>query len=85
MKQLKDILFGVQIEAIQGSTAQAINAVQFDSRKVTTGDLFVAINGEQVDGHNYINKAIENGALAIVCQEKPQNSNTNQKKPFFVV
>ena len=78
MKQLKDILFGVQIEAIQGSTAQAINAVQFDSRKVTTGDLFVAINGEQVDGHNYINKAIENGALAIVCQEKPQNSNTNQ-------
>ena len=74
MKQLKDILFGVQIEAIQGSTAQTINAIQFDSRKVGEGDLFVAVKGEQADGHNFIEKAIAKGAAAIVCQEKPESS-----------
>ena len=74
MKQLKDILFGVQIEAIQGSTAQTINTIQFDSRQVGEGDLFVAVKGEQADGHNFIEKAIAKGAIAIVCQEKPENS-----------
>ncbi len=74
MKQLKDILFGVQIEAIQGSTAQTINAIQFDSRQVAEGDLFVAVKGEQADGHNFIEKAIAKGAAAIVCQEKPEGS-----------
>ena len=74
MKQLRDLLFGVQIEAIQGSTAQAINAIQFDSRKVNEGNLFVAVKGEQVDGHDFIEKAIAKGAAAIVCQEKPENS-----------
>ena len=74
MKQLKDILFGVQIEAIQGSTAQTINAIQFDSRQVDEGDLFVAVKGEQADGHNFIEKAIAKGAAAIVCQEKPESS-----------
>lgn len=74
MKQLKDILFGVQIEAIQGSTAQTINAIQFDSRQVGEGDLFVAVKGEQADGHNFIEKAIAKGAAAIVCQEKPKGS-----------
>ena len=74
MKQLKDILFGVQIEAIQGSTAQTIKAIQFDSRQVDEGDLFVAVKGEQADGHNFIEKAIAKGAAAIVCQEKPESS-----------
>jgi len=74
MKQLKDILFGVQIEAIQGSTAQTINTIQFDSRQVGEGDLFVAVKGEQADGHDFIEKAIAKGAAAIVCQEKPEGS-----------
>ena len=74
MKQLKDILFGVQIEAIQGSTAQTINTIQFDSRQVVEGDLFVAVKGEQADGHDFIEKAIAKGAAAIVCQEKPESS-----------
>ena len=74
MKQLKDMLFGVQIEAIQGSTAQTINTIQFDSRQVGEGDLFVAVKGEQADGHNFIEKAIAKGVAAIVCQEKPEGS-----------
>ena len=74
MKQLKDILFGVQIEAIQGSTAQTINTIQFDSRQVGEGDLFVAVKGKQADGHDFIEKAIAKGAAAIVCQEKPEGS-----------
>ena len=70
MKQLKDILFGVQIEAIRGSTSQSINAIKFDSREVETGDLFVAVKGDKADGHDFIEKAIANGALAIVYQNK---------------
>ena len=70
MKQLKDILFGVQIEAIRGSTSQSINAIKFDSREVETGDLFVAVKGDKADGHDFIEKAIAKGALAIVYQNK---------------
>jgi UDP-N-acetylmuramoyl-L-alanyl-D-glutamate--2,6-diaminopimelate ligase len=47
-----------------------ISGVQFDSRKVEQGDLFVAVKGTQVDGHQYIKSAIEQGAAAIVCQQE---------------
>ena len=53
MKQLKDLLFGVQIEAIQGNTSLKINALQFDSRKIQPGDLFVAVSGFELNGHEF--------------------------------
>ena len=71
MNQLKDILFGVRLEAIQGNTNVSISSVAFDSRKVQEGGLFVAIKGEVVDGHDYIEKAIALGSIAIVCEKKP--------------
>lgn len=71
MKQFNDILGKVDVLECIGSTAKEINAVQFDSRKVQTGDVFVAVRGTQVDGHKYITKAIELGAVAVVCQEVP--------------
>lgn len=49
-----------------------ISSIEFDSRKVTTGSLFVAICGTLTDGHKYIDKAIENGASVIVCEELPE-------------
>lgn len=73
MKQLKDLLFGVQIEATQGRTDVSIQAIAFDSRQVQQGDLFVAIIGDAVDGHAYIQKAIDKGAIAVVGEEKPQD------------
>jgi UDP-N-acetylmuramoyl-L-alanyl-D-glutamate--2,6-diaminopimelate ligase len=73
MSVLKDILYKVPINAVVGSTGLAINAIHFDSRHITNNDLFVAIRGTVVDGHDYIEKAIEKGATAIVCEVFPEN------------
>ena len=71
MKILRDILYGVTIEKIIGSTSIEVIAVAFDSRKIERGALFVAQKGVVVDGHDYIDLAIKKGAIAIVCEELP--------------
>ncbi|MBA7517666.1 UDP-N-acetylmuramoyl-L-alanyl-D-glutamate--2,6-diaminopimelate ligase [subsurface metagenome] len=48
-----------------------INKISFDSRKVQSNDLFVAVKGTQVDGHNYLSDAIDKGAIAIICENFP--------------
>jgi UDP-N-acetylmuramoyl-L-alanyl-D-glutamate--2,6-diaminopimelate ligase len=70
---LKDILYKVAIEAVKGSTEIAIGKMDFDSRKIEANDVFVAIRGSVSDGHDYIEKAIELGAIAIVCDTFPEN------------
>ncbi len=77
MKQLKDILYKVSIELVQGSTDISIEKIEFDSRKISNQDVFVAIKGSLSDGHQFIEKAIELGAVAIVCEELPQSLNQN--------
>lgn len=72
MMLLKDILYGVGLTAVSGSTNVMINSVQFDSRQVSMDDVFVAIRGLVSDGHEYIEKAINAGAKAIVCEELPE-------------
>lgn len=74
MIYLKDILYRVSLEAVVGNTTLAVNDIHFDSRKVGFNDVFVAVRGTQTDGHEYINKAVEQGALAIVCEEMPQQT-----------
>ncbi|MFK7001713.1 UDP-N-acetylmuramoyl-L-alanyl-D-glutamate--2,6-diaminopimelate ligase [Flavobacterium columnare] len=69
---LKDLLYKVAIEAVYGSTTVTVNQIQFDSRKIESDDVFVAIRGTLSDGHQYINKAISLGASVIVCEEYPQ-------------
>ena len=49
-----------------------VNAVHFDSRKVNMDDVFIAVRGTITDGHTYIEKAINSGAKAIVCEELPE-------------
>lgn len=73
MKNLKDILYKTSIEAIKGSTDLSINKIEFDSRKISSGDVFVAIKGTVADGHQYIDKCIAQGAVAIVCEVFPEN------------
>jgi len=73
LKYLKDILYKVAVEAVVGSTEVDILAVEFDSRKVILGALFVAQKGLIFDGHKFIDKAIDNGATIIVCEEFPKN------------
>ncbi len=71
MAQLKDILYKVTINAVFGSTSIDINTLQFDSRMIGEGDVFVAIKGVTVDGHQFIKGSIEKGAIAIVCEALP--------------
>mgnify|MGYP001814926956 CR=1 FL=1 len=72
MKQLKDLLFGVSLKAVSGSTAIEVSDLCFDSRKVTDRDVFIAIRGTQADGHGFIDKALDLGAVAIICEALPE-------------
>lgn len=73
MKILKDILYKVAIESVTGSTEIDIHKIDFDSRKIEANDVFVAIRGSLSDGHDYIEKAIQLGAIAIICDTLPAN------------
>ena len=75
MKLLSEILYKVRLEEVVGSTHMAISSVTFDSRKVKKDSLFIATKGTAVDGHLYIDKAIESGAIAIICETIPQQKN----------
>lgn len=70
---LKEIIYKVAIEAVKGSTDIAINKMEFDSRNIEANDVFVAIRGTISNGHDYIEKAISLGAVAIVCDTFPEN------------
>ena len=72
MMVLKDILYKVTINAVVGSTSITVNKIEFDSRQIKDNDVFVAISGTVTDGHNYIEKAIKDGATAIVCEQLPE-------------
>ena len=74
---MSDILYKVRITAISGATDVTVADVQLDSRKVTTGSLFIAVKGSAVDGHQYIAKAIALGAAAIVCETMPDAQQEN--------
>ncbi|WP_158729586.1 MULTISPECIES: UDP-N-acetylmuramoyl-L-alanyl-D-glutamate--2,6-diaminopimelate ligase [unclassified Flavobacterium] len=71
MKVLKDILYKVAIDSVTGLTDIPVNKIEFDSRKILNGDMFVAIHGTVSNGHDYIDKVIQQGATAIVCQILP--------------
>src|SRR6185312_10327599 len=71
MKYLSDIIDGLAFTELQGSADMEITAVVFDSRKVIPGCLFVAIKGTLSDGHDFIQQAVHDGAVAVICQELP--------------
>ena len=77
MKVLKDILYGVGLTGVTGSTAIEIDQIHFDSRKVGANDVFVAIKGTATDGHRYINQVQKAGATAIVCEDLPEEVSDN--------
>lgn len=71
MKILKELLYKVAIESVHGTTDLSVNKIEFDSRKVSHDDIFVAIRGTLSDGHEFIAKAIHLGATVIICEELP--------------
>jgi UDP-N-acetylmuramoyl-L-alanyl-D-glutamate--2,6-diaminopimelate ligase len=72
MKKLNEIVSGLSGLEVIGLTDIPVAGVAFDSRKVKPGFLFVAVRGTQVDGHQFIDNAIADGAVAIVCEQLPE-------------
>lgn len=69
MKILKDIIYGIDLDSISGSTNLIIKSIEFDSREVKDGSLFIPIKGDNEDGHTFIDKAIESGACAVIYSD----------------
>jgi UDP-N-acetylmuramoyl-L-alanyl-D-glutamate--2,6-diaminopimelate ligase len=72
MIALKDILYRVSLISTKGDMNAAIEGIHFDSRQIQKGFLFIAIKGTQTDGHQFIDSAIQRGAIAIVCEHIPR-------------
>lgn len=75
--KLKEILVNCNLLEIVGEKDLDIQDITFDSRKVGQGTLFFAVKGTQVDGHEFIDKAIESGATAVVCEKMPRKTFDN--------
>ena len=75
MKKLQDILYKVPIEGIFGNPKIEISSLRYDSRKIQQNGLFIAQKGIQFDGNKFISEAIDNGAIAIVCESIPDLPN----------
>lgn len=75
--KLNDILYKVSIRSVKGNVDVEVNDLQIDSRKITKGSCFIAIKGSGVDGHDFISKAIENGAIVIVAETLPAELNNH--------
>ena len=74
---LKELIKNITTLAVTGSTDKEITGVDIDSRRVSDGHLFVAMRGTQVDGQRFIGKAEEQGAVAIVCEDTPEEQKEN--------
>ena len=75
--KLKDILTNCNLLEIVGEKDVDVANITFDSRKVSQGTLFFAVKGTQVDGHDYIDGAIEKGASVVVCEKLPRKKAEN--------
>ena len=69
---LKELLKGVTYSELKGSNECEISGLTYDSRTANKGYCFFAVSGTVVDGHNFIAKAVEGGATAVVCEHIPE-------------
>jgi len=72
--KLSKLLNNIKVITILGNRETEVKSICFDSREVKDGSLFVALKGETSDGHDFIGKAVESGAIVIVCEVLPSNS-----------
>ncbi|MBQ0048453.1 MAG: UDP-N-acetylmuramoyl-L-alanyl-D-glutamate--2,6-diaminopimelate ligase [Prevotellaceae bacterium] len=75
--KLKDLVSGLVVLEAKGDMERDIKAVNIDSRQIAEGHLFIAVKGTAADGHNYIGKAVESGAVAVLCEVIPADANEN--------
>lgn len=74
MMHIDDILKGIEVISVKGNSGVSISGIEFDSRNVKEGTLFVAVRGVKTDGHDYIDQAIRSGASAIIGEKLPETS-----------
>jgi UDP-N-acetylmuramoyl-L-alanyl-D-glutamate--2,6-diaminopimelate ligase len=77
MKSIKKVIADLTVMDVHGSLDTTVNRISFDSRTVDSESIFVAIAGTQTDGHKFIDKAIENGAQAVVLERMPEELREN--------
>ena len=75
--KLSELLKNIKTIDIQGDADADITGVNIDSRRIEKGHLFVAIKGTQTDGHKFIPKALELGAIAVLCEDLPEERHEN--------
>ncbi len=73
MTDIKKLVRNIDVILFEGEDDPVITNIEFDSRRVTPGTLFVAVKGTKSDGHDYINSAITSGASAVICESLPEN------------
>lgn len=71
MIQIDDILKGIDVISVRGNSDASVSGIEFDSRNVRQGSLFVAVRGGKTDGHDYIGQAVSAGAVGIICEKLP--------------
>jgi len=75
LKELKEILFGVNIDSVYGDTNRSISGISFDSRQIKQNSIFIAVKGYDLDGHDFIEQSINSGASVVVCETLPKKIN----------
>jgi UDP-N-acetylmuramoyl-L-alanyl-D-glutamate--2,6-diaminopimelate ligase len=71
MARISDLIRNIGVVSVTGEKNPVIDRIEFDSRKVTPGTLFVAIKGTKSDGHDFIESAVKSGASAVICEVLP--------------
>ena len=68
---IDEIIYGIDLISFTGDRDRNISGIEFDSRLVKEGSLFIAVKGSKTDGHDYIQQAVASGAVAVICQTLP--------------
>ncbi|WP_044642470.1 UDP-N-acetylmuramoyl-L-alanyl-D-glutamate--2,6-diaminopimelate ligase [Risungbinella massiliensis] len=79
--KLSECIESLLLKEVYGEQEIEITGIQYDSRKVRAGDLFIALRGFTVDGHQYVERAVDQGAVAVLVEEEVETSATIVKVP----
>jgi len=74
MVRISDLIRNIGVVSVTGENDPVIDRIEFDSRKVVSGTLFVAVKGTKSDGHDFIMSAVESGASAVICEVLPEKA-----------
>ena len=74
---IKELMVNIHVKEIRGDENQEVGAIHSDSRKVEPGSVFVAIKGRTTDGHKFIDKAVDRGAICVIAEQIDESVSEN--------